>query len=61
MVSTDTLLNHTDFKIPLTVHAHVSDKQLGDIISQNNKPAAFFSRRLINPQLFYTMKEKELL
>ena len=50
MVSVDTLLSYLDWKIPSTVHTYDSDKQLGTVISHNNKPIAFFSKRLINPQ-----------
>ena len=38
MVSADTLLNDTDWKITFTVHTNASDKQFGDVISHNNKP-----------------------
>ena len=50
MVSAETLLNYPDSKLPLTVHTDASDKQLGAVISQNNKPIAFLSRKLSNPQ-----------
>ena len=43
------------------VHTDASDKQLSAIISQNNKPIAFFSRRLSKSQQNYTTTEKELL
>ena len=61
MVSAETLLSYPDWKLPLTVHTDASDKQLGGIIIQNNKPIAFFLRRLRNPQSKYTMTDKELL
>ena len=38
-----------------------SDKQLGAVISHNNKPISLFSRRLSNPQRNYTTTKKELL
>ena len=37
MVSAETLLNYPDWKIPFTVHTDAPDKQLGAVISQNNK------------------------
>ena len=37
MISADTLLNDPDYKISFTVHNDTSDKQLGSVISQNNK------------------------
>ena len=55
MVSTETLLSYPDWKLPFTVHTDASDKQLGAVISQNNKPIAFFYRKPINPQRNYTM------
>ena len=41
VVSYDNLLNYPDFKMPFTVHVYSSDKQLGAVISQNNKPVFF--------------------
>ena len=51
MVSAEMLLSYPYCKLTFTVHTDSSNKQLGAVISQNNKPIAFFSRRLINPQL----------
>ena len=50
MVSTETLLSYPEWKLPIMVHTDASDKQLGAVISQNNKLIAFFSRKLSNPQ-----------
>ena len=61
MLSTKTLLNHTDFTIPFLVHTHASDKQLGDVISQNDKTIALFLRKVSNPQHNYTTIEKEII
>ena len=61
MVSSETLLNYPDWKIPFTFHTDASDKQLDSIISQNKKPIAFFSIRLSNPQCKYATTEKFLL
>ena len=58
MVSAETLLSYPDWKLPFTVHTGESDKQLGDVISQNNKPIDFLSRRLSKPQCNYTTTEK---
>ena len=41
MVSTETLLSYTDCNISFTVHTDASDKNLGAVISQKNKPTAF--------------------
>ena len=61
MVSAETLLIYTDWKLPFTVHTDASDKQFGAFISQNNNPIAFFSRRLSKPQRNCTTNEKEIL
>ena len=42
MVSADTLLSYPYCKIPSKNSNDNSDKQLGAVISQNNKPIAFF-------------------
>ena len=61
MVSADILLSYPDCKLPFIVHTDDSYKQLCDVIGQNNKIIAFFSRRFIKPQHNYNMTEKELL
>ena len=61
MVSSETLLIYPDWKIPFTFHTDVSDKQLDAVIIQNNKPIAFFSRILSQPQHNYNTNDKELL
>ena len=58
MVSAETLLTYLDWKIPFTVHTDASDKQLGDIISHNNKPIAFFCSRLSKLHHNYTTTDK---
>ena len=59
MVSAETLLSYPDRKLPFTFHTDASDKQLGALIIQNNKPIAFFSSKLIKPQRNYTTTEKD--
>ena len=61
MVFAETLLSYPDWKLPFTVHTDASDKKLGAVISHKNKPTAFFSRILSNPQRNYNTTEKELL
>ena len=60
MVYSVTLLSYTYWKIPSTVHTNASDKQLGSVISQNNKTIALFSRILSKPQHNYNTTKKEL-
>jgi hypothetical protein len=38
------------FKIPFEIHTDASAYQLGAVISQNGKPIAFYSRKLIPAQ-----------
>ena len=42
MVSDEMLLSYMYWKLPFTVHTDASDKKLGSVISDNNKPIAFF-------------------
>ena len=46
VVSAETLLIYSYWKILLTAHTDYSDKKLGYFISQNNKHISFFSRIL---------------
>ena len=40
---------------------YASDYQLEAVIIQDDKPIAFYSRKLTGPQTRYTVAEKELL
>ena len=46
IVGHETLLSYPDFNLPFEIHTNVSHTQLGVVISQNNKPIAFYSRKL---------------
>ena len=61
VLSRETLLAYPDFSKPFEIHTDASDYQLGLVISQNNKPIAFYSRKLNPAQTRYTTTEKELL
>ena len=61
MVSDENLLNYPDWKTPFTVHTDASDKNVDDVISQNNKPIAFFSIILSKSQRNYTTTKKEII
>jgi hypothetical protein len=61
VITQDTMLTYPDWSKPFIVHTDASDKQIGAVISQNNKPIAFFSRKFNKAQLNYTTTEKELL
>ena len=58
MASAETLISDPDWKLAFTVHTDASGKQVGAVISQNNKRIAFFSRKLSKPHRNYTTTEK---
>ena len=61
IISRETLLSYPDFQKPFTIHTDASHTQLGAVISQNDKPIAFYSRKLNPAQTRYTTTERELL
>ena len=60
-IAKETILAHPDFSKPFDVHTDASDRQLGEVISQNGKPLSFYSRKLNNAQINYKTTERELL
>lgn len=56
-----TCLAYPDFSQAFEIHTDASDKQLGAVISQNERPKAFYTRKLNNAQQKYTTTERELL
>ena len=61
VISKRTLLTYPDFNKPFEIHTDASHYQLGAVISQDNKPVAFYSRKLNPAQVNYTTTERELL
>ena len=61
IVGHETLMSYPDFNKPFELHTDASHTQLGVVISQNNKPIAFYSRKLQPAQTQYTTTERELL
>jgi hypothetical protein len=55
------LLSYPDFNKPFHIHTDASHYQLGAVISQDNCPKAFYSRKLQPAQVRYTTTERELL
>ena len=51
------MLSHPDFNKPFEIHTDASKYQLGAVIAQDNKPIAFYSRKLNKAQLNYTTTE----
>ena len=61
IVGHETLSSYPDFNLPFEIHTDASQTQLGAVISQKNKPIAFYSRKLQLVQRWYTTTECELL
>ena len=57
----ETLLNFPDFSKEFHIFTDASNYQLGAVIMQDNKPLAFYSRKLNKCQRNYTTGEQELL
>jgi hypothetical protein len=55
------ILSYPDFNKPFHIHTDASNCQLGAVISQDNHPIAFYSRKLQPAQIRYTTTERELL
>ena len=60
-IAQEVLLVFPDFTKKFTIHTDASDYQLGAVISQANKPIAFFSRKLTAAQRNYSVGEREML
>ena len=61
IIARETILAFPDFSQPFHIHTDASDVQMGAVISQNDKPIAFWSKKLNPAQTRYTTTEKELL
>ena len=54
------MLTFPDFSKPFHFYTDASDTQLGSVITQDDKPIAFYSRKLNSAQKRYTTGEQEL-
>jgi hypothetical protein len=61
IISDEVMLSFPDYTQPFELHTDASTYQLGAVLSQNNKPIAFFSKKLNNAQRNYTVGEVEML
>jgi hypothetical protein len=61
LISKETLLTFPYFNEPFRIFTDASKYQLGAVIMQNDKPLAFYSRKLNSAQRRYTTGEQELL
>ena len=57
----DVVLAYPDYSQEFKIYTDTSSKQLGAVITQNNKPIAVFSRKLTEMQQHYSVTKIELL
>ncbi len=57
----EVVLSYPDFSKPFEIYTNASTKQLGAVITQENRPISFFSRKLFGAQSKYTVTKLELL
>ncbi len=60
-IAKEVVLAYPDFTKPFDIYTDASTKQLGAVITQGNRPIAFFSRKLSGAQSKYTVTKLELL
>jgi hypothetical protein len=60
-IAKETVLAYLDFLKPFEIYTDASSMQLGAVITQDNRPIAFFSRILSETQQKYSVTEIELL
>jgi hypothetical protein len=61
VIAKETVLAYPDFSKPLEIYTDASSTQLGAVITKDNRPMAFFSRKLSKTQQKYSVTEIELL
>ena len=61
IVARDNLLTYPDSNEEFKIHTNDRDLQLGAVIRQKGKPIDFYSRKLTDTQIRYTVTERELL
>jgi hypothetical protein len=57
----DVVLAYLDYSKVFEIYTDASSKQLGAVITQDNRPIAFFSRKLSNMQHKYSITKIKLL
>ena len=57
----EVVLAYPDFSVPFEIYTDASKYQIRSIITQKDKPLAFYSRKLTDSQMRYTITELKLL
>jgi hypothetical protein len=60
-IAKEVVLAYPDFTKPFDIYTDASTKQLDSVITQDNRPIAFFSWKVSGAQSKYTVTEIELL
>ena len=60
-IAKDVVLAYPDYSQGFEIYTDSSKFQLGAVITQNNRPLAFFSRKLNTAQQKFSVTEQELL
>jgi hypothetical protein len=60
-ITKEVVLAYPDFSKPFEIYTDTFSTQLGAMIAQDNRPIAFFSRKLSKTQQKYSVMEIELL
>ena len=60
-MASDTLLTCPDFNETFKIHTDASAFQLGAVICQKGKPINFYSRKITDEKMRYTVTEREVL
>ncbi len=60
-IAKEIVLAYLDFLKPFEIYTDASSTQLGAMITQDNRPIGFFSKKLSETQLKYSVMEIELL
>jgi hypothetical protein len=56
-----TMLTYLQFDKPFVIYTDASKQQLGGVVTQDNKPLSFFSKKLTETQCRYPITKQELL
>ena len=61
VIACDVMLAYPKFYLAFEMYTNASLRKMGSVIVKNNRPVAFFSRKLNDAQRNHTTTEKELL